>query len=58
MEFRLHYTSYADPTTDSKAMTEDDVIAMCPLVDEAAVLGLEVGAEHVDEDGDTWERIA
>ncbi len=39
-------------------MTEKDVLGMCPKVDEDTVLSLAVGSEHVDEDGDTWERIA
>lgn len=58
MKFHLHYTSYQVATTDSRILTEDGVDAMCPLADEGYVLGLDVGQKHVDEDGDTWERIA
>jgi hypothetical protein len=58
MQFHLHYTSYDKVTTDSKVMAEQDVLGMCPTNDEATVLHLEVGQSHVDEDGDTWERIA
>lgn len=57
-QYRLHYTSYGEVTIDDKIMRDQDVIDMCPMENESEVLQLEVGETLVDEDGDTWERIA
>lgn len=50
--------TYADGFVDPRAAAESDVGAACPSFDEPDVLSLDVGASHVDEDGDTWTRIA
>jgi hypothetical protein len=58
MNAKIFKLTYEDGVCDPTTCFEMDVVDMCPVADEDAVLALEVGQSHTDLDGDTWERIA
>lgn len=44
--------------TPPEPYSRPEVVACAPADDEAAILALEYGQSHVDEDEDIWVRVA